>query len=171
MPHNGQKSIWRAGAIGSRLIYNMSYSIATLPLDTVQEKILSGEFSCGEAQKACMPAFVFSTAGQVGFRNALEHLVECKRKDCISLRKKVRESMYDKLKWLFSEHVLLGCIGCQSFLYGIRQPLNLHDNKNFTLVASHLSQCQQEGCAKLRRAVLLTVRDSVSPSATSKDLF
>ncbi len=148
----------------------MSYTIAIGSVDTLTKQRLSEEFGCGEAQKACMPAFVFSVAGQVGFRNALNHLVGCKKKDCVSLRKKVRESMHDKLRWLFSEHVLLGCMECQSFLYGVRQPLNLNENKHFAMIASHLSLCLHEGCAKLRRAVLLTVRDSVSPSATSKDL-
>lgn len=149
----------------------MSYTIATLPVDALTQEATSQEFTCGEAQKACMPAFVFSVAGQVGFRHALEHLVDCKKKDCASLRKKVRESMHDKLKWLFSEHVLLGCMECQSFLYGVRQPLNLNEHKHFAVTATHLSRCPHEGCARLRRSVLLTVRDSVSPSATSKDLF
>lgn len=149
----------------------MSYTIAIESPDILTHQTTSVEFGCGDAQKACMPAFVFSVAGQVGFRHALEHLVDCKKKDCVSLRKKVRESMYDKLKWLFSEHVLLGCMKCQSFLYGIRQPLNLNENKNFAVIAAHLSHCPDEGCARLRRSVLLTVRDSVSPSATSKDLF
>lgn len=149
----------------------MSYTIAIEPVGAVGQNTLVREFGCGEAQKACMPAFVFSVAGQVGFRHALMHLIDCKKKDCISLRKKVRESMHDKLKWLFSEHVLLGCMECQSFLYGVRQPMNLNDNRHFTVIASHLSRCPHEGCARLRRSVLLTVRDSVSPSATSKDLF
>ncbi len=149
----------------------MSYTIAIEEATVLTPNTLAQEFGCSEAQKACMPAFVFSIAGQVGFRHALDHLVDCKKKDCISLRKKVRESMHDKLKWLFSERVLLGCVECQSFLYGVRQPLNLHGNKHFTVVAIHLSRCPHEGCARLRRSVLLTVRDSVSPSATSKDLF
>ncbi len=149
----------------------MSYTTAIEEVVVVTQDTLTQEFGCGEAQKACMPAFVFSVAGQVGFRKALDHLVDCKKKDCLSLRKKVRESMHDKLKWLFSEHVLLGCMECQSFLYGVRQPLNLNENKNFAVIAAHLSRCPHEGCARLRRSVLLTVRDSVSPSATSKDLF
>lgn len=149
----------------------MSYTIAIESPDTLTQETISPAFGCSDAQKACMPAFVFSVAGQVGFRHALEHLIDCKKKDCVALRKKVRESMYDKLKWLFSENVLLGCMECQSFVYGVRQPMNLTDNKNFTVVAAHLSRCPQEACARLRRSVLLTVRDSVSPSATSKDLF
>lgn len=149
----------------------MSYTIAIESVGGITQEASSNGFTCNAAQKACMPAFVFSVAGQTGFRKALEHLVECRKKDCISLRKKVRESMHDKIKWLFSEQVLLGCVECQSFLYGVRTPLNLQDNKHFSSVALHLSSCSHEGCAKLRRAVLLTVRDSVSPSATSKDLF
>lgn len=149
----------------------MSYTIAIEETSAFTQENLSPEFGCNEAQKACMPAFVFSVAGQVGFRHALDHLVDCKKKDCISLRKKVRESMHDKLKWLFSERVLLGCVECQSFLYGVRHPMNLNEHKNFAVIAAHLSRCPHEGCARLRRSVLLTVRDSVSPSATSKDLF
>lgn len=149
----------------------MSYTIAIEPIEAVGVVASPEGFSCNEAQKACMPAFVFSVAGQKGFRKALEHLVDCRVKDCSSLRKKVRESMHEKVKWLFSEHALLGCMECQSFLYGPRTPLNLQENKNFSITALHLSSCQHEGCAKLRRSVLLTIRDSVSPSATSKDLF
>ncbi len=149
----------------------MSHTIAIESVGGITQEAASEEFTCNAAQKACMPAFVFSVAGQVGFRKALEHLVECRKKDCVSLRKKVRESMHEKIKWLFSEQVLLGCMECQAFLYGSRTPLNLNDNKHFSSVALHLSSCGHEGCAKLRRAVLLTVRDSVSPSATSKDLF
>ncbi len=149
----------------------MSYTIAIEPVGGITQEASLDGFTCNAAQKACMPAFVFSVAGQTGFRRALEHLVECRKKDCVSLRKKVRESMHDKIKWLFSEQVLLGCIECQTSLYGTRSPMNLNDNKNFASIALHLSSCAHEGCAKLRRSVLLTVRDSVSPSATSKDLF
>src|SRR3990167_1802575 len=147
----------------------MSYTIAIEPMGGITQEASSNGLTCNAAQKACMPAFVFSVAGQSGFRNALEHLVECRKKDCASLRKKVRESMHEKVKWLFSEHALLGCMECQSFLYGPRTPLNLNESKNFSVTALHLSSCQHEGCAKLRRSVLLTIRDSVSPSATSKD--
>lgn len=149
----------------------MSYTIAIETVTSVGQETTPEGFTCNETQKACMPAFVFSVAGQDGFRHALEHLVDCRKKECVSLRKKVRESMHEKLKWLFAENVLLGCMECQSFMYGARTPLNLNDNKNFGVAATHLSSCSHEGCAKLRRSVLLTIRDSVSPSATSKDLF
>ncbi|MEK7499017.1 MAG: hypothetical protein AAB649_00230 [Patescibacteria group bacterium] len=149
----------------------MSYTIAIESTEALDQVIIPEGFTCNEAQKACMPAFVFSIAGQVGFRKALEHLVDCRKKDCSSLRKKVRESMYEKVKWLFSEHALLGCMECQSFLYGAKSPLKLNEGKNFATTALHLSECSHEGCARLRRSVLLTIRDSVSPSATSKDLF
>jgi hypothetical protein len=149
----------------------MSYTVAIESVSKVGQETSPDAFTCAETQKACMPAFVFSIAGQIGFKRALEHLVDCRKKECVSLRKKVRESMNEKIKWLFAEHVLLGCMECQSFLYGVRNPLNLNDNKNFSATALHLSACTHEGCAKLRRSVLLTVRDSVSPSATSKDLF
>lgn len=149
----------------------MSYTIAIESVEALGQVSAADEFTCNEAQKACMPAFVFSVAGQSGFRNALEHLVDCRKKDCVSLRKKVRESMHEKVKWLFSEHALLGCMECQSFLYGPKSPLKLNEGKNFSITALHLSACSHEGCARLRRSVLLTIRDSVSPSATSKDLF
>ncbi len=149
----------------------MSHTIAVESIEAIGQVSSPEEFTCNEAQKACMPAFVFSIAGQTGFRRALEHLVDCRKKDCSSLRKKVRESMHEKVKWLFSEHALLGCMECQSFLYGARSPLKLNESKHFSVVALHLSGCSHEGCAKLRRSVLLTIRDSVSPSATSKDLF
>ena len=149
----------------------MSYTIAIESVEALGQVAAPEGFTCNEAQKACMPAFVFSVAGQVGFRKALEHLVECRKKDCSSLRKAVRESMHEKIKWLFSEHALLGCMECQSFLYGPRTPLNVTESKNFSVTALHLSACAHEGCARLRRSVLLTIRDSVSPSATSKDLF
>lgn len=149
----------------------MSYTIAIESVNVVGQEASADEFGCNEAHKSCMPAFVFSVAGQVGFRHALEHLVDCRKKECQSLRKKVRESINTKVKWLFSEHALLGCIECQSFLYGERHSLNVAENKNFILVASHLAKCPHDSCARLRRSVLLTIRDSVSPSATSKELI
>lgn len=149
----------------------MSYTIAIESVSVVGQEASSGGFTCREAHKSCMPAFVFSVAGQVGFRNALEHLVDCRKKECQGLRKKVRESMHAKIKWLFAENALLGCMECQSFLYGSRQPMNLGENKNFVLTAHHLAKCSHDSCARLRRSVLLTIRDSVSPSATSKDLM
>lgn len=149
----------------------MSYTIAIESVDVVSQDTSVHQFTCNEAHKSCMPAFVFSVAGQIGFRHALSHLVDCNKKECQGLRKKVRESMYAKIKWLFAENALLGCMECQTFLYGPKHPLNVTENKNFTLVARHLSECPQEPCARLRRSVLLTVRDSVSPSATNKDLM
>ena len=149
----------------------MSYTIAIESVSVVGQQSTSDQFSCSEAHKSCMPAFVFSVAGQVGFRHALEHLVDCRKKECQSLRKKVRESMYAKIKWLFAENALLGCMECQSFLYGQKHAMNISDNKNFSVVAHHLSKCSHDSCARLRRSVLLTIRDSVSPSATSKDLM
>lgn len=149
----------------------MSYTIAIESVSVVGQEEKSEGFTCSEAHKSCMPAFVFSVAGQVGFRNALEHLSDCRKKDCQGLRKKVRESMYAKIKWLFSENALLGCMECQSFLYGPKHAMNISENKNFTVVANHLAKCSHDSCARLRRSVLLTIRDSVSPSATSKELM
>ena len=76
--------------------------------------------------------------------------------------------MQDKLNWLFREQVLLGCVQLQPFLYKAKSVANLSQRDQFISITHHLSQCPQESCAKLRRAMLLTVRDSVSPNAQAK---
>ena len=121
--------------------------------------------TCHQAQKRCMPSFVFSVAGQVGFRAALDHLIACNTRDCASLRKKVKDGMYEKIHWLFKEEVLLGCVHVQPFLYRSRSIQDIRKQRHFITVASHLSQCPHESCARLRRSVLLKVRDNVSPNA------
>jgi hypothetical protein len=108
---------------------------------------------------------VFSIKGQVGFRTSLDHLLSCRKRDCAILRKKVKDSMHSKLRWLFEEQVLLGCIHAQPFLYKSRSVVNLKEQRNFNAVAHHLAHCPQESCSRLRRALLLSVRDNVSPSA------
>lgn len=148
----------------------MPYSIAIgiAQISPKQAFIDELECTCHEAYKACMPPFVFSVPGQVNFRSALHHLLECNKKTCISLRKKVRESMQDKLRWLFQEEALLGCVLVQPLIYKSSRVVNLNQGQHFRAVAHHLAQCPQEACARLRRAVLLTVRDSVSPNAQAK---
>lgn len=126
--------------------------------------------TCHQAQKACMPAFVFSIPGQVNFRTALDHLLHCNSRICSSLRKKVRYGMQRKLQWLFQEEALLGCIYVQPLLYHMRKVVNLGKKENFLVVSKHLSRCPQESCSRLRRSILLTVRDAVSPNANPKDL-
>ncbi len=125
------------------------------------------EFTCREAYRGCMPSFVFSIAGQVGFRAALDHLLACRKRDCSSLRKKVREGMHLKLQWLFTEDALLGCVHIQPFLYRTNKIVNLKLPQNFATIAYHLAHCPHESCARLRRALLLRVRDNVSPAALS----
>jgi len=149
----------------------MSYSIAIGPLQVVPDSaVIRRECSCSEAHKGCMPSFVYSVAGQVGFRTSLDHLLTCRKRDCATLRKNVKESMHRKLRWLFREQVLLGCVHVQPFLYKARRTINLKDQQNFKVAAQHLAHCPNEGCARLRRALLLSVRDMVSPSAKNRDL-
>ena len=149
----------------------MPYSIAIGPLQAVPESAITKyTCTCSEAQKGCMPSFVYSVAGQVGFRTSLDHLLTCRKRDCLSLRKNVKDSMHRKLGWLFREQVLLGCVHVQPFLYKAHRTVNLRDQQNFRTVARHLAHCPNEGCARLRRALLLSVRDQVSPSATNRDL-
>lgn len=144
----------------------MSYSIAIGPLQIVQETATTPRScSCSEIQKKCTPSFVFSVAGQVGFRSALDHLVTCNKQHCSSIRKQVKESMHAKLKWLFKEEALLGCLEIQPFLYKEKRIVDLRQQKHFNPIASHLSQCPQESCARLRRSLMLAVRDQVSPAS------
>ncbi|MEX0649734.1 MAG: hypothetical protein WD200_01945 [Candidatus Andersenbacteria bacterium] len=112
-----------------------------------------------------MPSFVYSVSGQVGFRSALDHLLTCNKKECITLRKDVKQGMHAKLDWLFRERVLLGCVQVQPFLYKTSRAVDLRQQKHFNTVASHLAHCPQESCARLRRSLLLSVRDQVSPAA------
>lgn len=78
--------------------------------------------------------------------------------------------MSKKLHWLFQQEALLGCITVQPFLYRTNSVLNLDDKKNFTFVTKHLAHCPHESCARLRRALLLTVRSTVSPNTREKVL-
>lgn len=126
--------------------------------------------SCAEAQRACMPAFVFSVPGQVNFRVALSHLLTCRSRVCASLRKKVRDGMKQKLGWLWQQESLLGCVSLQPFLYRTHSVLNLERKENFSFLSKHLAHCPHESCAKLRRALLLTIRTSVSPNTREKEL-
>lgn len=123
------------------------------------------EYTCQDTFKACMPSFVFSVAGQVKFRGALDHLLACNKQCCAGLRKKVKDGMHAKISWLFNEDVLLGCLHVQPFIYGSKRPVDIRVARKFVPVAAHLSQCPHDSCARLRRAVLLTVRDLVSPNA------
>lgn len=116
-----------------------------------------------------MPPFVFSVPGQVNFRLALDHLLTCKRRDCASLRRQVREGMQQKLRWLFQQEALLGCVLLQPMIYRAHTVINLGKNHNFQMISHHLANCPHEACARLRRSVLLTIRDNVSPNANQKE--
>ncbi len=115
--------------------------------------------SCEEAQKACTPAFVFSVPGQVRFRTALHHLTTCRKRDCRSLRARVFSGMEEKLKWLFRQNCLLGCVHVQPLLYGQRKVLL--QRRDFPQAARHLACCPKDSCAQLRRALMLNVRERV----------
>lgn len=144
-----------------------SLSIAFTPVLPLEPQTINPTCSCHDALKACMPAFVFSIPGQVNFRAALDHLLTCNSRDCSSLRKKVREGIQTKLRWLFQQEALLGCIYVQPLLYGVKKVANLEKRQNFLVVAKHLSRCPQESCARLRRSLLLTVRSKVSPNVNN----
>ena len=121
------------------------------------------ECDCVDARRGCMPTFVFSVEGQVAFRTALHHLVRCRKAECVKLRRLVLKGMRNKLQGLFGETVLLGCVHVQPYIYGARRMRLSKDN--FSTVSQHLSHCPKEACAKLRRSLLLAVRDVVSPNA------
>ncbi|MBI1834027.1 MAG: hypothetical protein HYR90_04360 [Candidatus Andersenbacteria bacterium] len=123
------------------------------------------QYDCQDAYHGCMPSFVFSIAGQVRFRAALDHMLTCNKQMCMSLRKKVKDGMHVKLQWLFQEDALLGCVHVQPFLYGSKNPVDIRMQRRFLPVASHLAQCPHDSCSRLRRAMLLTIRDLVSPNA------
>lgn len=144
----------------------MSTSVAfsrfiTIP-DAAVDKI--SEVTCHDVQKACMPSFVFSVSGQTKFRAALDHLLTCQKRECSILRRKVKDGMRDKLQWLFQEDVLLGCVHVQPFLYGSSHVRDVRQQRHFMPVAEHLAMCPHESCARLRRSLLLKVRDFVSPA-------
>jgi len=122
---------------------------------------LEEEYDCKEAKDGCAPSFVFSIAGQVGFRSALDHLTDCQKQHCRSLRARLHRSMRVKLQWLLEEECLLGCVIVQPQLYGSRRVV-LKPGE-FSAVARHLSRCPKESCAQLRRALLLTIRDEMRP--------
>lgn len=112
-----------------------------------------------------MPSFVFSVSGQTRFRSALDHLLACQKRECSVLRRKVKDGMREKLQWLFKEDVLLGCVHVQPFLYGSRHVSDVRQQRHFLPVAEHLAMCPHESCARLRRSLLLKVRDFVSPAS------
>ena len=149
------------------MAYSLSLRLVPLP---IFEPAVQPLYSCHQAQKACMPSFVFSVSGQVNFREALHHLLSCQSRMCASLRKKVRQGMEEKLGWLWQEEALLGCIYVQPLLYRMAAVVDLGKKENFGAVAKHLSRCPQESCARLRRSLLLSIRDHVSPAALRNQL-
>lgn len=119
------------------------------------------KISCKQAQINCRPAFVFSLMGQTGFRQSLHHLTQCNKKPCQTLRRQVFESMHYKLTWLMQEDKILGCVQIQPLLYGTSKVA--FQKKDFHAAAFHLAHCPKESCAQLRRAVLLSIRNKISP--------
>jgi hypothetical protein len=120
---------------------------------------------CEKARQGCLPAYVFSVQGQVAWREALQHLSLCQRRNCRSLRPIIVESMQEKLGWLLEENALLGCLHIQPSLYGAKRIV--FNRQQFPQVAHHLAKCPKEACAKLRRSLLLRVRDQLRPHPIS----
>ena len=142
----------------------MSYTltIGSLHVLTGDPFQVDEEYDCHGAREACMPSFVFSVEGQVGFRAALEHLATCNKQDCRTLRARVLDAMKIKLDWLLKEQSLLGCIHVQPALYGSRRIILRRSE--FPILARHLARCPKESCAQLRRAVMLNIRDELRPN-------
>jgi hypothetical protein len=139
----------------------MSYVIELRPLAhlTLEQHGHRDRCSCKDAQQACRPPYVFSISGQVGFRQALAHLISCRSRSCQKLRRAVRDGMSQKLTWLMEQNAWLGCATVQTFLYA-QQQVRVTTSA-FSETARHLSRCPHESCAQLRRSLLLTVRSLV----------
>lgn len=139
----------------------MSYtlSIGQLHILGSDTEGVKEECSCQEARYGCAPPFVYSIPGQVGFRTALHHLIQCRRRSCRDLRSRVLKGMNDKLAWLMDEDSLLGCVHIQPTLYGAQRLIMRR--RDFSAVAHHLASCPRESCAQLRRALLLTIRENI----------
>lgn len=141
----------------------MSYTLSLGSIHVISDGFLphTETCTCQQARDWCAPSFVFSIAGQVGFRVALRHLAQCRRQECRSLRRRVIDAMTRKLRWLLEEECLLGCVHVQPTLYGSRKIVM--QRRDWPTVAMHLAKCPKESCAQLRRAVLLNIRDSLRP--------
>ena len=144
------------------MIMSYTLTLGSLHVLTEEAESVQKECSCDEARLGCTPSFVFSVAGQVGFRTALHHLSTCQKMTCKSLRASVFTVTQKKLRWLMKEESMLGCIHVQPALYGAKKVLI--DKKGFPIIAEHLSRCPKESCAQLRRSVLLDIRDALRPS-------
>jgi len=138
----------------------MSYTLVLDPLAHV-EVVAEGD-GCDQVKRDCAPAYVFSVEGQVQFREALQHLSQCRRRQCVDLKSEVSDGMKTKVVWLFNEKVLLGCVQVQPYLYGARRPV--FSRQTFGPMAHHLARCPKESCAQLRRALMLSVRDHLRPN-------
>jgi hypothetical protein len=97
---------------------------------------------------------------------ALYHLSTCRKRDCQTLKRQVMRGMRKKLNWLLDETIILGCVHIQPFLFGERRILL--KRPGFNSVAIHLAHCPKESCARLRRALLLNVRQAVSPNTATE---
>jgi hypothetical protein len=142
----------------------MSYAltIGNLHILPVSAQPTTPECTCEEAKRALMPAFVFSITSQIKFRIALHHIATCTAKACRALRRLTYEAAIPKLRWLFAEECLLGCVHAQSQLYGAKKVML--SRSDWPSMAMHLASCPKESCAQLRRSLLLTIRDKVRPT-------
>jgi len=118
------------------------------------------ECTCEEVKRGLAPSFVFSEEGELGFQSALCHLAVCRKKICLNFKKTVFLGIITKLDWLRKEDVFLGCHLIMPYLYRGKKVVVL--KKDLNVVLSHLASCETENCAKLRRAVLLRIRDEIN---------
>lgn len=141
----------------------MSYALTIGSVHVLTDMAEKTEVQCDchGARDFCMPSFVFSVEGQIGFRTALQHLAMCRARDCHKLKNDVFASMKSKVIWLLKEECLLGCVHVQPMLYGAKKT---HiQRKDLNSITHHLGRCPKESCAQLRRALLLTIRDDLRP--------
>jgi len=112
--------------------------------------------TCREAKKGCRPMYVFSVSGQVRFRTTLHHLLTCPNSGCQKLFRHVVRGAQKKLKWLEQQEAELGCAHAQRIMDDIPR------------LAHHLASCPLETCSQLRRALLLTIRETVPQNQLPK---
>jgi hypothetical protein len=118
------------------------------------------ECSCEEVKRGLAPSFVFSEEGEIGFQSSLCHLAVCQKKSCLAFKQVVFAGIKTKLDWLMEDRVLLGCHFIRPYLYRGEKIVIL--KKNLDSILKHLGSCDTESCAKLRRAVLLRIRDEIN---------
>lgn len=115
---------------------------------------------CHGVRRYCSPEIVYSAEAQENFRDALRHFASCLRAVCTVVQEKVSEVTQKKLLRMWERGTRLGCPLVTGELYG--KDAVTFSLERFRPVATHLADCADPSCAKLRRALLLTIRDSLS---------